>query len=677
MLKGTPQSWSWILIVALLSLLPFPTCGPVGSSTDAASSPEVSPLTITTTSLSSGNINRPYEAVLSAQGGVTPYRWFLTSGQLPPGLKLDSGGGRINGTPTQGGEFALTFEVRDSQKPSSAVIHKRFTLDFSECRLDRYGGLADAPVSGGATGFFRVAKVRDRWVLATPEGHAFYMMGVYNISGLSSPGILDRSYDDIVRRKYGDREVVWGLQQIRRLKSWGFNTVGPYSIRYVSPSDKSDRLPGDQSGGGRMPEVVMLKPSYYSLRNAQNLARGAVKDIIRGTDSHYRGYRAAFPDVFDPNLADFLDGQIRTAMEAGGLKDSPWVIGWMIDDTDNLNGFGAGPDFPDITPPGKANRHLGWIALITSPVQDTNPTWQVRFKDTKVYTKYALRDFLRSRYATIGALNRAWDSTYSTFDSDGGWGKGGGLLDEDGRHTGWVGTDPVYLKDANAKVKEDLDDFLLVLSDKYFRTCRDRLKAHSPNTLYLGPSTMGSWGTPPRREVLMAAGRYVDLASANLNVEDSDPFNFFVQYLGDKPMAYWLGRTANADSAMWRYRSEGGSDTQVERAQYYASQVKAQFDAVAPSAGVKPSVGFLWWEFHDNWGEKANWGLVTLSDNAYDGQEAMRSGGKPGVVGSATCKDSWGYPCGAEERDYGDFISTVRATNRGIVERLTLAFRNN
>ena len=51
------------------------------------------------------------------------------------------------------------------------------------------------------------------------------------------------------------------------------------------------------------------------------------------------------------------------------------------------------------------------------------------------------------------------------------------------------------------------------------------------------------------------------------------------------------------------------------------------------------------------WGEKMNYGLVTFSENAYDGQEA--------VVARGT--DQWGVPTGGEERNYGDFLSAVRA----------------
>ena len=43
----------------------------------------------------------PYEQVLLATGGQTPYTWTLTGGTLPPGLSLQANG-IISGTPTAG-----------------------------------------------------------------------------------------------------------------------------------------------------------------------------------------------------------------------------------------------------------------------------------------------------------------------------------------------------------------------------------------------------------------------------------------------------------------------------------------------------------------------------------------------------------------------------------------------
>ena len=64
-----------------------------------------------------------------------------------------------------------------------------------------------------------------------------------------------------------------------------------------------------------------------------------------------------------------------------------------------------------------------------------------RFKDAKLYTKYAWVAYLQQKYGTIAKLNAAWNSNYTTFGDSGGFGVGTGVLDEDGRHK-WMGTDP-------------------------------------------------------------------------------------------------------------------------------------------------------------------------------------------------------------------------------------------
>ena len=61
----------------------------------------------------------------------------------------------------------------------------------------------------------------------------------------------------------------------------------------------------------------------------------------------------------------------------------------------------------------------------------------------------------------------------------------------------------------------------------------------------------------------------------------------------------------------------------------------------------------MWWQFADNWPEKLNWGLVTPSDNAYDGREARIAPGK----------DPFGFATGGEERDYGDVLTQVKKAN--------------
>ncbi len=69
---------------------------------------------ITTPSLPNGSVGESYSQTLQATGGTPPYSWSITSGNLPNGFSLNPSSGVISGTPTAGGVFNFTVEVRDS-----------------------------------------------------------------------------------------------------------------------------------------------------------------------------------------------------------------------------------------------------------------------------------------------------------------------------------------------------------------------------------------------------------------------------------------------------------------------------------------------------------------------------------------------------------------------------------
>jgi len=78
-------------------------------------------LSVTTTSLPSGQMGVAYSTTLAAAGGTAPYTWTLTSGVLPAGLSLASSGA-ITGTPTaSASNLALTFKVADSGSPAQST----------------------------------------------------------------------------------------------------------------------------------------------------------------------------------------------------------------------------------------------------------------------------------------------------------------------------------------------------------------------------------------------------------------------------------------------------------------------------------------------------------------------------------------------------------------------------
>jgi hypothetical protein len=71
------------------------------------------PVSITSVPMPEGRVARSYKQQLSATGGTPPYRWFLVSGSLPPGLIL-SQSGLIEGIPAVRGTFDFTVQVFDS-----------------------------------------------------------------------------------------------------------------------------------------------------------------------------------------------------------------------------------------------------------------------------------------------------------------------------------------------------------------------------------------------------------------------------------------------------------------------------------------------------------------------------------------------------------------------------------
>jgi len=73
-------------------------------------------LGVTTTSLAAATVNTFYNALLAANGGVTPYTWSISSGSLPTGLSLNAGTGQITGQAASSGLWQFTVKVTDHQQ---------------------------------------------------------------------------------------------------------------------------------------------------------------------------------------------------------------------------------------------------------------------------------------------------------------------------------------------------------------------------------------------------------------------------------------------------------------------------------------------------------------------------------------------------------------------------------
>ncbi len=95
-----------------------------------------------------------YKFLLVASGGIKPYTWTITSGQLPPGLSLNTDG-VISGTPTTLGKFSFTAKVVDSQTPVAAVnslsasitVNQVLTLTATSLPSGLVGGIYNATIT--------------------------------------------------------------------------------------------------------------------------------------------------------------------------------------------------------------------------------------------------------------------------------------------------------------------------------------------------------------------------------------------------------------------------------------------------------------------------------------------------------------------------------------------------
>lgn len=269
----------------------------------------------------------------------------------------------------------------------------------------------------------------------------------------------------------------------------------------------------------------------------------------------------------------------------------------------------------------------------------------------------------------------------------GGWMAGGtGLMDEDGSHKSWVGTNPFCLEgadpnyptffscvgvgggkngkpDANPHLGADLDNWVAQMSAKYFKTMHDDLKAVT-KIPYFGLDVLGSYGTPAYSKFLQGAAPYLDGAFVSLKYWQPLPrpdsfeaaYKYLTQYLGDVPFMTFSVIAAEQDSSMSCYPVSGPNNMpdQATRGEMWYKTVEYLLNTNSKNGDIQ-FVGANWWSWQDF--QQLNQGLVSLHDNAYDGHED--------VTAKVPCSapSSQNLSCGGEATNYGDVITPVRRAN--------------
>ncbi|MBI2952727.1 MAG: hypothetical protein HYY30_00300 [Chloroflexi bacterium] len=477
-----------------------------------------------------------------------------------------------SGTPVRTGA-----NLEPSAALTSTINHQPSTLETlgvvpdSTVALSKYGGHPGVPIPPEArTGYF--SKAQDpsgKWWLVDPDGNAFYSAGVSYVNPWGYESVSGTNpYKSVMYAKYGNpmNSAAWSTDAIDRLKSWGYNTAGPYAA---------------ESLFGKIPYTANLEPM-----------RGRLQPKYRDNypmlweESQWdKDYRRYFIDVFHPEFRTEVRDYIADEIAYYGYAADRWLIGYLVD---NELPFWYG-------------RHSG------GPWQSGNTMADVFIAlPSTAYGKQEWIRELRERYHNnFQELNRAWGSGYGSFEE--------------------LANATTVPPDAAG----DKSRFLRAIFDKYFSTIRDAIRAADPNHMYLGsrfvvpPSVAGN---PP--ELFDSVAANADVVSVNHYIWESMTYDqmkaemdgVFGTVYRNKPLLateYSFGAT---DSGMPCTVPNGAVvGTQAERAQLYASYRRASVDSPY-------IVGDFWWNYVDpplngnKWGnENCNLGLVDNSDRPYLG----------------------------------------------------------
>src|SRR4029453_12401949 len=386
-------------------------------------------------------------------------------------------------------------------------------------RADKYGGHAAFPLQGtvlrgGGAGRWRTGRRTDnRLLLITPAGNIAIRRGMYKAgawaNGVDNAGKRGFQYFD---EKCGDHSDNHGLLASRQLRDVGYNFYAEASLFQCTTFAKSSKpkwnRPIEYQDGStepNNPQAPWKQPyptasigfnhvSMYSGDGQQAAAMQLpepVKNVYSGrnaTQVPIAKGNAFCADMFDPKCEQFITGWVPRNVP----YDPLWWPIIQCDDGDFVYGIASGGqghpnEGSGITPQSNQwGPHLGFIVLCAPdpmPATGTSPRngTAISYLDRTNYSKHALKEFLIGRYRTLEAFNAAWGSTYSTFESDGVWGVGNGFLDENGRHTAWLGPTttlrPIDSTLWKPVIKKDLDDFLFAFADHYFAMCRAGITA--------------------------------------------------------------------------------------------------------------------------------------------------------------------------------------------------------
>jgi hypothetical protein len=474
-------------------------------------------------------------------------------------------------------------EKIDSDTALRAAVMKDRLAASTPSGLDNYGGRLDVH-SLLRSGWFHTQKQGGRWQLVTPDGHAFFSLGVNAVvadggrsyvegrtamfSGLppdsgawapfyghgdsrqpgqgASQGIGDNHgrwfdfYAANLHRVDGKSWLAaWRARTLDRLQAWGFNTIGNWSDDALG---HAHRLPYTRS---------------------INIA-GDYANVASGYD-----YWGRMPDPFDPRFVRATDAAVAKA--SAGVSNDPWLLGYFADN--ELAWAGAGPQ-------GRWGLALGTLA-----------------GDAKSPAKQAFIAMLKKQYPQPENLGSAWGIKLDSWE----------VLQVTGFHA------PAP-DEAHPAITRDYSTWLRRYADTYFRTVAEAIRRHDPHHLFLGGRF--AVNTP---EAVAACAQYCDVVSFNVYADlPQHGFDVAAVHALDKPVLISEFHFGSDDRGPFG-KGVVSVYTEEQRGDAYAK-------FVAGAASDPDIVGAHWFEYVDQPvtgrlldGENSHIGLVGITDIPFGG----------------------------------------------------------
>ncbi|BFM20294.1 agarase [Gilvimarinus japonicus] len=483
----------------------------------------------------------------------------------------------------------------------------------------RFGGYKNGPKLE-ATGYFRTEKVDGKWWMVDPDGYLFFSHGPANVrmSNLTTLTGVDFK-DPSVRVVHADeltpedsmgiikvsdevRESRYVINETRHdmfewLPGYDDPLADHYSYRrstHKGPVPHGEtysfyRANLERRYGETAPESYVKKweevtldrmnswgftsfgnwvdPAFYPNQQIPYFANGWIIGDYQTLSGHTNHW-GLMPDFFDPVFAERARATIEVI--AKDVQASPWCVGIFID---NEKSWGERE--------GSVAERYGVILDALSKDAAQSPA------------KQAFTKRLQAQYSSIKALNRAWNTDFSSWSE--------------------FAENASTEQHSEAQVA-DLSTLLEALGEQYFEVVHGTLKEYLPHHLYMG-ARMANWGMPD--EIIKASVKYTDVLSFNIYEEGMQTHQWAFLEDIDLPVVigeFHIGATTDSDNY---HPGIVSAASQKDRARMY----KAYMESVLEKDYM---VGAHWFQYVDEPvtgrafdGENANIGFVTVTDIPY------------------------------------------------------------